>query len=137
MSKRGDPKPSVTYQLNPETGFLETRCVGDVTMDDVMRHFRDLETDPALPEQLDVLLDLDAMTSLPESAQLREITRAVDRLTARVRWGACAIVTSRDAMFGMSRMFEVFAEGLFARTRVFRERGAAQRWLAWPSEKKP
>lgn len=122
----------VTYQINPETRFIETRCTGEVTMDEVLDHFRQLEADPALPERLDVLLDLDEATTLPESAQLLEVAQAVDRLKPRVQWGACAIVASRDALFGMSRMFEVFAEGLFTRISVFREREDAKRWLACP-----
>jgi hypothetical protein len=119
----------VTYQLNRASGCIETLCTGAVTLDEVLHHFRELEADASLPDRLDVLLDLGPMTSLPESEQLREVTRAVDRLKARVAWGACAIVARRDALFGMSRMFEIFAEGLFARTRVFREREAAQDWL--------
>ena len=122
----------VTYQLNPESGCIETLCTGEVTLDEVLHHFQELEADASLPERLDVLLDLCAMTTLPESEQLREVTRAVDRLNAKVAWGACAIVARRDALFGMSRMFEIFAEGLFARTRVFREREAAEEWLACP-----
>lgn len=122
----------VTYQINRETRFIETRCTGEVTMEEVMDHFRQLEVDPALPERLDVLLDLDEATTLPEAAQLLEVAQAVDRLKPRVQWGACAIVASRDALFGMSRMFEVFAEGLFTRISVFRERKDAKRWLARP-----
>jgi len=70
------------------------------------------------------------VTTVPESQDLREVTQAVKRLTDRVGLGSCAIVASRDVLFGMSRMFEVFAEGLFARTHVFRERRDAERWLA-------
>lgn len=35
-----------------------------------------------------------------------------------------------DALFGMSRMFEVFAEPQFERTRVFRDASIARNWLA-------
>jgi hypothetical protein len=33
-------------------------------------------------------------------------------------------------MFGMSRVFEVLTQGLFAGARVFRRREDAERWLA-------
>jgi hypothetical protein len=119
----------VTYQINRETSFIETHCTGEVTLDEVLGHFQQLEAEPSLPERLDVLLDLAEMTSLPDSAELQEVTRAVDRLRAMVEWGACAIVASRNALFGMIRMFEVLAEGLFVRIHVFRERTEAERWL--------
>lgn len=120
----------VTYQINRRTEFIETRCTGEVTVDDVLSHFQQLEVEPSLPKRLDVLLDLAEMTSLPESDELLEVTRAVARLKTRVEWGACAIVANRDALFGMIRVFEVFAEGLFARTHVFRKRADAKQWLA-------
>jgi len=119
----------VTYQINRDTAFIETHCTGEVTLDEVLDHFLQLEAEPTLPGRLDVLLDLDKMTSLPESDELLEVTRAVARLKTRVEWGACAIVASRDALFGMIRVFEVFAEGLFARTHVFRDREDAKRWI--------
>ena len=120
----------VTYQINRKTGFIETRCTGEVTLDEVLSHFQQLEVEPSLPKRLDVLLDLAEMTSLPESDELLEVTRAVARLKTRVEWGACAIVANRDALFGMIRVFEAFAEGLFARTHVFRKRADAKHWLA-------
>ena len=126
----GGRKMPVTYQINRESGLIETRCTGEVTFDEVMGHFEQLEAEPSLPGRLDVLLDLEGTTTLPESGQLLEVARAVDRLKAKVQWGACAIVASRDALFGMIRMFEVFVEGMFVRTRVFRERKEAERWLS-------
>jgi hypothetical protein len=120
----------VTYKLDPVAEVVETRCTGGATLDEVLAHFRELEADPSLPEKLHVLLDLAEMTSLPDRDQLKQVTRAVDQLSDRLRWGACAIVASRDALYGMSRMFEVFAEGLFAQTHVFRSREEAERWLA-------
>jgi hypothetical protein len=128
----GGRKMPVTYQINREAGFIETCCKGEVTFDEVMGHFEQLEAEPSLPKRLDVLLDLDGTTTLPESDQLLEVARAVDRLKANVQWGACAIIARSDALYGMIRMFEVFVEGMFARTRVFREREDAKRWLAGP-----
>jgi hypothetical protein len=46
-----------TCQINREAGFIETHCTGELTFDDVMRHFQQLEAEPSLPERLDVLLD--------------------------------------------------------------------------------
>lgn len=119
----------VIYRHDREARRIHTSCTGAVTLEEVLRHFRLLESDASLPTPLDVLLDLTACESVPESGQLRVIASDVDRLQAKVRWGACAIVANRDALFGMSRMFEVFAEGVFADTRVFRETDEAERWL--------
>ncbi len=119
----------ITYRFDPE-GFVRTECSGAVTLSEVHAHFRALEADPATPAQLNVLLDMSRMTSLPESDQLQAIVGDLRRLEPKVVWGACAIVATSDALFGMSRMFEVFAERQFSRTGVFRATEKALRWLA-------
>lgn len=120
----------VTYELDPEAGFIDVRCVGHVTLEEVLIHLRTIEEDPRLPERLDALLDMGDQTSIPETVELREITRGLERVSKTVRWRALAIVARSDVLFGMSRMFAVFTEPLFSQLNVFREREEAIRWLA-------
>jgi hypothetical protein len=68
----------VTYQLDRESGFIHTRCTGDVTFEEVLGHFRELEADTSIPARLDVLLDLSEMQSLPESDQLKSVATEVN-----------------------------------------------------------
>jgi hypothetical protein len=120
----------VTYRLDVAAPLIHTRCVGDVTLDEVIEHFATLSRDPACPERLDVLLDLTDMTSVPESGELRAVTTEIARVRPRIRFGWCAIVASKEALYGMARMFEVFAEQYFSATRVFRSVDLALTWLA-------
>lgn len=120
---------SVTHRFDPELGYIHTRCIGPVTFDEVRAHFRELEADASLPPRLDVLLDLSELQSLPESHQLETIVSDIRRASSRFEWGACAIFAVSDAVFGTSRMFEVFAERQFERTRVFRDASKARNWL--------
>jgi hypothetical protein len=101
-----------------------------VTFDEVVDHFRVLEADPAVDGEVDVLLDLSELVSVPESPQLKAVAAQVGRLLTKVQWGACAIVAHRDVLFGMSRMFEVFAQSSFSATHVFRKLAEAEAWLA-------
>jgi len=100
-----------------------------VSLDEVRQHFVDLMRDPACPERLDVLLDLSEITSLPSSDQLVAVTTEVARVRPRVQFDGCAIIASQDALFGMARMFEVFAENYLGATRVFRTVDEGTRWL--------
>jgi hypothetical protein len=118
----------LTYQIDHEIGTIETKGAGNVTLDEVIAHFRALAEDPALPDRLDVLLDLDEMDTLPGREQLEKVATAISR--AKVEWGACAVVASRDALYGMLRVFAVLARPEFTRTRVFRDLEQAERWLA-------
>ena len=60
-----------------------------------------------------------------------EIRRRGDgRLRSRVRFGICAILVGSDAVFGTAMVFEVAAARNFRVTKVFRDAGEAEAWLA-------
>jgi hypothetical protein len=118
----------VTYRIDRERGWIETRCTGSVTLPQVRAHFDELQADPQCPRRLDVLLDLTAITSLPTGPQIRAAADRVS-LVDNIVFEACAIVTGSEAWFGLARMFEVFARGYFAEIRTFRRRREAEQWL--------
>ncbi len=119
----------ITYRIEAERGWIVTECTGGVTLPQVVAHFDALERDPDCPPRLDVLLDLSGMTSLPDSPQIRAAAERVG-LVPNIVFGRCAIVATREALFGMARMFEVFARGHFAAVHTFRQRREAEEWLA-------
>jgi len=120
----------VTYVIDKGQKTIQTRCTGNVTFDEVVDHFRVLEQDPECPERLDVLLDLTNLTSIPNADQLTGVSDAIGRTLEKVRFDACAIVAPTDLLFGVSRVFEVLAEGRFRMTRTFRRFNEAESWLA-------
>jgi hypothetical protein len=120
---------TVTYRIDQAKRRIHTRCVGAVTLDEVLQHFADLVRDPDCPGRLDVLLDLSETASLPTSYQLTAVTTEVARVRPRVQFDGCAIIATQDALFGMARMFEVFAENYFGATRVFRTMDEGTSWL--------
>lgn len=124
----------VIYQIDKTRKLIRTQCIGAVTFKEVTDHFRLLEQDPDCPERLDVLLDLTAMGSMPESIELMAVSQEIGRIRGRVRFNACAIVVQTDALFGMIRMFEVFVEGQFDLTKVFRTVNDAETWLILQKE---
>lgn len=119
----------VTYTIDTQEKLIRTRCVGHVTFKEVADHFRALERDPDCAARLDVVLDLSQATSLPTSGQLTAVTNEIKRIQERVRFNACAVVATRDALFGMLRVFEVLAEPYFTTIRVFRVAAEAEAWL--------
>jgi hypothetical protein len=119
----------VTYIIDTTRKLIHTKCSGAVTLADVVEHFGKLEDDPACAGHLDVMLDVREAESVPESNQLKIVNSSITAIRARVAFGMCAIVVNRDAMFGMMRMFGVFAERNFRAIRVFRGTAAAEAWL--------
>jgi hypothetical protein len=120
----------VKYQIDKANKIIRTKCTGLVTIEEVVDHFRVLERDPDCPDDADVLLDLSEETSVPKKEDLQEITGEIRRIRGRVQFGTCAIVACTDALFGMLRMFEVFAEQYFRDSSVFRTASEAEAWLA-------
>jgi hypothetical protein len=120
----------VTYTLDAKERLIRTQCVGDVTLAEVLAHFRELERDPNSPGRVDVFLDLSETTSLPVTVQIAAVADEIKRIRAKVRFHACAVVAQRDALFGMLRMLEVKAEPFFHAFCVFRVSTEAETWLA-------
>jgi hypothetical protein len=120
----------VSYEIDESKGLIRTQCAGQITLAEVLEHFRALVSDPRCPRRLDVFLDLCQVTSIPRSVDLRDVADEIRQIRDMVHFGACAVLACSDAIFGMARMFEVFAEESFEQTRVFRVREQADAWLA-------
>jgi hypothetical protein len=119
----------ITYEIDRARCLMRTRCRGAVGFREVVEHFRQLHADPEVPERVHVILDLRELTTSPDRDQLRAIASEVKDLKERLRWGALAIVAESDLLFGMSRVFGVFAESHFSQINVFRSEPEALRWL--------
>lgn len=119
----------ITYQIDVARGILRTRCVGVVTLPEVLAHFDRLRTERGLPPRVNVLLDLSALSTAPERDQLRAVVAEMKDLGSALRWGALAIVAQTDLLFGMSRILGVFVEDSFSNTGVFRQVADAESWL--------
>jgi hypothetical protein len=124
----------VIYEIDSRQRLIRTRCVGSVTLQEVLDHFDALQRDPGCPEHLDVILDLSGQVTLPEADQLRVVAARIAEVR-EISFGRLAVVADRDSMFGMARMFEVFAEANFSASKVFRTPDEAERWLAEEGER--
>jgi SpoIIAA-like len=120
----------IHYRIDPHRKRIWTACIGNVNPKEIKKHFRELAHDPTRPDRLNVLLDLTEMTSLPETDQLRVVSKDLKKHQAQLRFNACAIVASRSVLFGMMRMFQALAQNSFRTTQVFSTAAEAEAWLA-------
>jgi len=118
----------IAYHIDRSRSLIRTTCTGPVLFDEVVRHFMILAQEPRLPDRLDVLLDLTAVTSVPETQHLRGVAETMERVRDRVRFGVCAVVADGD-MFGIARMFTAFARDQFEVITVVRTTSEAEQWL--------
>ena len=120
----------VKYTMDAKQKLIRTKCIGHVTLEEVLAHFRELERDSHSADRLDVFLDLSETSSLPGTVQIAAVADEIKRIQTKVRFNACAVLAQRDALFGMLRMLEVKAEPFFRAFRVFRVSSEAETWLA-------
>jgi len=119
----------IEYRIDHDWELVRTRCSGQVTLQEVLEHFDVLERDPDRPPRLHVLLQLTGLLSAPRSDELQAVAARMARLTT-LRFGICAIVVDRDIIYGIARIFAVFAESRFEAVQVFKSAEAAETWLA-------
>jgi hypothetical protein len=118
----------IDYRVDAQAGRIHVTCVGNVTPREVLAYFDKLEGDPECPARVDALVDLRGVTSLPESRQLRAMSARIAG-ARRIAFGLCAIAASSDVMFGIARMFAVYAEAYFEQIQVFRALAEGDAWL--------
>lgn len=119
----------VTYSIDTARRLIRCACTSPMTFDEVINNFRALRVDPDCSGHMDSLVNLTAADLLLNSNQLRLATLEIKALMARAQFDRLAIVADRDAMYGMMRVFQVFASEQIAVIRVFRKLSEAESWL--------
>ena len=119
----------ITFSIDMRASLIRTIGAGNVTPAEVDDHFTELSKVWPRGAKLDVLLDLSGCTSLPEILQLRAVVSRIQMFGGRKRFGVCAIVATRELLYGLLRVFELLASHRFVAVRVFRNGSAAMVWL--------
>jgi hypothetical protein len=116
----------VTYTRDDASKRLTIEVVGEVgpgEFHDIVQRQADEDT-----WRYGVLYVADQLTA-PDAADVREMVRKVDRLSARYgRRGPVAIVSSRVEVYGTARMYSMLSEQQQT-VAVFRTRRDAEAWL--------
>jgi hypothetical protein len=102
---------------------------GDVTFAEVAVLLDELIDDPGIVPGTGLLVDCRKVTGAPSTPELRLIARDLAPLRDR---GVNRIAVCADSMFvyGIARMFAVFAELLGIHVAAFRDMEATKRWLS-------
>lgn len=104
------------------------RATGDVTYGECQRAIDEIMYHPASDTGRKILVDGRGTTTAPKTGELQAIARDMRLLIAR-GYGPMAIVTDRTFVYGVARMFAVFAEAFGLRVRAFHSVADASDWL--------
>ncbi len=119
----------VDFQFGkPEEGLVTVTATGNVTFADIAVMLDELLDDARVTPGTSVLVNAMTVTAVPSTAELRIIARDLkplrDRGVERI-----ALFTDSTFVYGVARMFGVFAEAVNLKVGAFRQQDDAQRWL--------
>lgn len=104
------------------------RATGHVTHDECQRALDDILAHPAQEGTRTILVDARGVTGAPRSSELQSLARDM-KVFVRRGYGPMAIVTDRTFVYGVARMFAVFAEAFGLHVRAFQSVDEASAWL--------
>jgi hypothetical protein len=106
------------------------RATGDVTYPECQRAIDDILAGPAGsgPGTRKILVDARGVLTAPSTEELYALARDMKVFITR-GYGPMAIVTDRAFVYGVARMFAVFAETFGLRVRAFNSVDEASVWL--------
>jgi hypothetical protein len=110
----------------PDTFLIH--ATGEVTYAEAQRAMDDVLGHPSYARSRKVLVDGRGVTGAPSTAELRAIARDLKPLIDR-GFGPMAIVTEKGFVYGVARMFAVFAEVFGLSVRAFGTMDEAADWL--------
>ena len=119
----------VLYERTETAAAVRIRCSGEVTILDVIAGCKLHLEEERIPAPLNIFLDLREMISVPTTPEIRAVSDTLFHLRRKPAFGSCAVLTERDATFGMARMFSILVEEMFVAVRVFRLPAEANEWF--------
>jgi hypothetical protein len=113
--------------------IFRVRASGAVTFEEVEKLLGEIRADPRLCCGVSVLVDGREVEKAPTAAELRAIAADMKPLLDH-GLGPVAIVTDSPFIYGVARMFSVFAEMVSANVAPFHCIDEARRWLSSPTK---
>ena len=115
-----------SYELDLENRLVRPRGWGILTDAEVRDLYERLQVDPGFDPSFQQLCDLREVTDLRTTA---DALRALARRQTFALGVRRAFVVGREVDYGLSRLFQAYAEPQGAVIEVFREWEAAEEWL--------
>lgn len=130
VQPRPHPQSSVPLDVEyHEPARFKIRASGEVTMSQIEAVAAQLLAHPGLADGSDMIVEADEVEQVPPTADLRAVASMMVPMLHR-GLGALAIVSKKPFIYGVARVFAVFAETVGAKVYAFREPDDANRWLA-------
>ena len=129
MSELHSPQMPVKHHIDLEASLGTLVVEGELVFEEIRSIVEGLYEDDLF--LAGSLFDMRTVTASDVStSQIRSMVPLIEQRRRHPGPSRWAIVVSHDIDFGLSRMFEVFADKIPTDIRVFRDIDAAKQWLA-------
>lgn len=120
---------AISYRLDPEKSIVWVFFSGDVTASEFESAMQRLCTDPSIPNGIGMIVDQSELDKAPSVSVVGVAPPLLMRIARDKEIVRCATVAPRDAIFGVNRMLEVYAERTPVTLRAFRGVDLALAWI--------
>ena len=115
---------------NIDDVYIALRCEGDIFLDDCLKANEQIYSRMDKNVSRFQIADFLAATNVDLSSEdLRRIAGQDSQATENLEFVVIAVVAPRDLIFGLARMWEVFADTPGVTTAIFRDLATAQDWI--------
>ena len=129
--------PVVSLQLDAATNTAHVRMRGDVRATDVLATINTLYHEPRFDRGMKVFFDMRQARVAMSPQEVREVVTFASAQRDRRPGGRVAVVTDRDADYGMVRIAQVYLEEVQIELMVFRVAEEAKQWLEGEGDYQP
>ena len=119
----------VVRSIDQEKQVVYTTITGKITFAGIRAEMTKLPTTPGFNPDMPGLIDLRQATVSLTGDEIRQIADAIKANAKTYRGARRALLIKSDLMFGLYRMFAIFASDSEAEYRVFRDENQAHAWL--------
>jgi hypothetical protein len=120
---------TVEYSIDTERQLVAHRMRGTVSAAEVVASLRKVWADPDYRSEMVSLVDLREMEPMSETPDIVAVANVLKEQSKNVSWGKVAVVVSAALPYGMTRMFQAYADPAGIALEIFYGMDEARRWL--------
>lgn len=118
----------IHYSIQPEEGLVEVVWSGTIDAGHLKTHWQTILTDPEARQLGKSLVDVRRATIGFRGHEMDDLLKSVALpLLGDLKWKS-AIIVNNPVHYGVSRQYQVFAEG-YNQNAIFHDPDAARAWL--------
>jgi len=120
----------ITSRIDTRSDLAIHTANGPLSIADIVAAYESIASDPSFRPDMGVLWDMsNTNASGAGPADVKAVVRAIGNKLGDNTYHKVAIAASSDFLYGLARMYEIYASRLPIDVKVFRSREEARVWL--------